>query len=198
MLNAKEDAAELVLQSLKFRMPVTRQTGYGRSAPISASDNNEGWGSITSSNLPSSSLENPISSPSIDSSSKSRMSQRTQRAYPPSSVDILLKTETEVEDSPRKWVHWCVDATKTRLYEICVEAQTGAKRGREFIDELIDSYRRLRGIRWWLSLTDCATVKIVKVGELQEYLSPSFDYLVVHPPSGRRGPCEMWARESEP
>lgn len=175
-------------------MPVTRHPGSGWSVTTSASDKNDG-GSSTG-NLPSSSLTNSISISSIDSSSKSRRSQRTQRAYPSSSVDILFETEMEVGYSPGKWVHWCVDATKTRLHEICVEAQTGAKRGREFINELIDSYRRLRGVRWWLSLTDCATVKVVKVGRFQEHLSASFDYLVVHPPSGRKGSREMWARES--
>lgn len=157
--NAKEDAAELALQSLNLRKLVNRKPGYGQSATIPASDNNDSGGFIG--NLSS-------NSSATDSSAKPRKSQRTQRAYPSSSVDTSLKPETEVDDSPTKWVHWCVDATKTRLHEICVEAQTGAKRGREFINELIDSYRRLRGIRWWLSLTDCATVKVVKAGRFQK------------------------------
>jgi hypothetical protein len=191
--NAKEDAAELALRSLNLHMQINRQPDYGQSITTPTSDKKDSEGSA--SNLRSS-LTNSTSSPSIDSSSQSRRSQHTQRTYPSSSADTLVKTGMEVVDSPGKWVHWCVDATKTRLHEICVEAQIGAKRGREFINELIDSYRRLRGIRWWLSLTDCAAVKVVKVGGLQKHLSPSFDYLVVHPPFGRTGPREMWARES--
>lgn len=160
--NAREDAAEVALKSLDFHMPLTQQHGYYQPITTPASDKKDSERSAR--NPPSSSLKHSTSSPSIDSSSQSRRSQRTQRTYPSSSIDTLSKTGMKVVDFPGKWVHWCVDATKTRLHEICVEAQTGAKRGREFINELIDSYRRLRGVRWWLSLTDCAAVKVVKVG----------------------------------
>jgi hypothetical protein len=164
MHNAQEDAAEFALQHLNIRKLVTRGPGYGLSVPASDSHNNDGGDSTR--NLPNSSSTDLTSSSSADSTSKSRKAQRTQREYPSNPVVDLLETETGVSDSPRKWVHWCVDATKTRLHEICVEAQTGAKRGCEFINELIYSYRRLRGIRWWFSLTDCATVKVVKVSRL--------------------------------
>lgn len=188
MHNAKEDAAEVALRILN---PIPK-ADYSAFVTAPAGDEKDSENSTR--NSLSSSLKDSTSSSAIDVSSQSRRSQRTQRTYPSSSIDILSKPEVEIVDSPGKWVHWCVDATKTRLHEICVEAQTGAKRGREFINELIDSYRRLRGIRWWLSLTDCAAVKVVKVGELQEHLSPSSDCLVVYPPPGRRGSREMWAR----
>jgi hypothetical protein len=89
--------------------------------------------------------------------------QRRTRTYPPSQVDISINTASkQVDVHIDKWIHWCVDASKTRLYEICVEAKTGAKRGVDFIQELVSSYRRIRGIRAWFSLMDCAEVKVVK------------------------------------
>ncbi|KAF2465752.1 uncharacterized protein BDR25DRAFT_360279 [Lindgomyces ingoldianus] len=148
--------------------PVTRKPGYIQSVTPSASDNNDGGDST--SNLPGSSSADLISSSSIDSFSKSRRSQRTQRAYPSISVNTTSNIEMEVGDSPRKWVYWSVDSTKTRLHEICVEAQTGAKRGREFINELLESYRRLRGIRSWLSLTDCATSTEVQALTILQFI----------------------------
>lgn len=62
-----------------------------------------------------------------------------------------------------KYVHWCVDSSKTYLHDICVESKIGAKKGRSFIEELLISYKSLRGVRWWFSLTHCAEVKLVKV-----------------------------------
>lgn len=51
------------------------------------------------------------------------------------------------------------------MQEICVEGPSGAKNGRYFLQELKIGYRKLRGLRWWLSLTDLAQIKIVKVGD---------------------------------
>lgn len=62
-----------------------------------------------------------------------------------------------------KYVHWCVDSSKTHLHDICVESEMEAKKGRAFIKELLTSYKKLRGIRWWFSLTHCSGVKLVKV-----------------------------------
>jgi hypothetical protein len=45
----------------------------------------------------------------------------------------------------------------------CVEAPEGAKTGTSFIKELIGSYRKLQGLRFWFSLTDLANVKFIKV-----------------------------------
>lgn len=62
-----------------------------------------------------------------------------------------------------KYVHWCVDSSRTHLHDICVESKIEAKKGQAFIKELLTSYKKLRGIRWWFSLTHCAGVKLVKV-----------------------------------
>jgi len=51
------------------------------------------------------------------------------------------------------------------VQEICVEGSSGAKNGRQFLQELKTGYRKLRGLRWWFSLTDLAKIKIVKVGD---------------------------------
>ncbi|MCJ1264270.1 hypothetical protein MMC22_004141 [Lobaria immixta] len=67
-------------------------------------------------------------------------------------------SSSEVE----KYVHWCVDSSKTHLHDICVESKVEAKGGRAFITELLTSYKKLHGIRWWFSLTHCAEVKLVK------------------------------------
>lgn len=43
-----------------------------------------------------------------------------------------------------------------------MEGPAGAKNGRQFLKELKTGYRKLRGVRWWFSLTDLARIKIVK------------------------------------
>ena len=63
-----------------------------------------------------------------------------------------------------KYIHWCVDiATQaTLLRDICLEKING----RDFIEELRSSYRKLRGWRWYLSLTTCTEIKFIKVSSM--------------------------------
>jgi hypothetical protein len=49
-----------------------------------------------------------------------------------------------------------------------VHDQAGPRSGREFLKELKQKYRKLRGIRWWFSLTDCAKVRFVKVSSAHQ------------------------------
>ena len=161
MHSAKEDAASVALERVTLERVTLPQVQH--QYRVTWASETDGGGSNTNFRSSSSWSDSIASSTLSNLSSKSQGPQRTRRAYPSSNVDTFVKTQMEVGDSPRKWVHWCVDATKTRLHEICVEAQIGAKRGSEFINELVSSYRRLRGVRWWFSLVDCATVKVVKV-----------------------------------
>jgi hypothetical protein len=64
-----------------------------------------------------------------------------------------------------KYILWCVDGSSndTILHQICVESTIiPAIRGKDFIQELLDSYKRLRGWRWWLSFTVCTEANLVK------------------------------------
>jgi len=63
----------------------------------------------------------------------------------------------------KKWVHWCVGTKTIKLSEIWVEDNNRLKSGCQFIQELKKSYRKVRGLRWWISLTSLAEVKTVKV-----------------------------------
>ncbi|KAL8859653.1 MAG: hypothetical protein Q9178_003767 [Gyalolechia marmorata] len=60
-----------------------------------------------------------------------------------------------------EYIHWCVDAApqRTLLYEICKER----KKGKDFINELCRSYRRIRGWRWYFSMTTCTEIRFVNV-----------------------------------
>ena len=64
-----------------------------------------------------------------------------------------------------QWIHWCVGSRRTRVHDICVKGRSDTKTGRDFLCELKRQYRKLRGLRWYLSLTDFARVKIVKVSQ---------------------------------
>lgn len=103
-------------------------------------------------------------------------------------------SSSEVE----KYVHRCVDSSKTHLHDICVESKVEAKRGRAFITELLTSYKKLRGIRWWFSLTHCAEVKFVKVspGKNGSAREACINYSVLALPDCRQhGDCFMSARK---
>lgn len=103
-------------------------------------------------------------------------------------------SSSEVE----KYVHWCVDSSKTHLHDICVESKVEAKRGRAFIKEVVTSYKKLRGIRWWFSLTHCAEVKVVKVspGKNASAQGTCINYSVLVLPNCRQyGACFMSARK---
>lgn len=60
-----------------------------------------------------------------------------------------------------KYINWCVDSAPSRTFRhsICLEE----KKEKYFIDELYKSYKKLRGWRWYLSMTTCAEIKLVKV-----------------------------------
>ena len=188
--NAMEDAAQIALKSLSTQEKFAQQPTHNQdvTTPVMASNNGES----VPGNLPASTEGEITTNFPGGSSFVSRRHQRTQRAYPPSSVDSLSKADVEVDEALKKWIHWCVDASKTRLHEICVEAPTGAKRGCEFIKELVGSYRKIRGIRWWLSLTDCAAVKVVKVGKMLVFLHPPTNIVLVRPPFRWKGFGKMW------
>lgn len=63
--------------------------------------------------------------------------------------------------TPLRYIHWCVDsaAQTTLLRDICLQKING----KNFIDELRSSYRKLRGWRWYLSLTTCTEIRLIKV-----------------------------------
>jgi hypothetical protein len=98
-----------------------------------------------------------------EESSFTSIPRRNRRIYPPAIVKKSISTGFTGNEPPRKWIHWCVDAAKTHLLEICVEAPEGARRGSEFIQELKRGYRRVRGLRFWFSLRAYASVKVIKV-----------------------------------
>lgn len=58
-------------------------------------------------------------------------------------------------------INWCVDSApwRTILHSICLEQ----KKERLFIDELYRSYKKLRGWRWYFSMTTCTEIKLIKV-----------------------------------
>ena len=60
-----------------------------------------------------------------------------------------------------KYIHWCVDSAprRTFLHHICIEK----KKGKDFVDELCKSYKKLRGWRWYFSMTTCTEIKLVRV-----------------------------------
>lgn len=60
-----------------------------------------------------------------------------------------------------EYIHWCVDTgpQRTLLHEVCKEE----KKGNDFINELCRSYRKIRGWRWYFSMTTCAEIKFVNV-----------------------------------
>ena len=79
---------------------------------------------------------------------------------------VQLQHNPSVIDTPEKltYLHWCVDSasSKTIVHHICVEQ----KNGKDFLNDLHTSYRKLRGWRWYLSMTTCAEIKLVRVSHL--------------------------------
>jgi hypothetical protein len=63
--------------------------------------------------------------------------------------------------SSSKTIHWCVDsaARRTLLHNVCLEEN----KGKDFIKALCKNYRKARGWKWYLSMTTCARIKLVKV-----------------------------------
>lgn len=80
------------------------------------------------------------------------------REVPPECHE-LEESATSPRNTPPKYIHWCVDSApqRTLLHPICIEK----KKGEDFLDELRKSYRKIRGWRWYLSMTTCAETKLV-------------------------------------
>jgi hypothetical protein len=98
-------------------------------------------------------------------SKTSRKGKAPYRRYPPDpSVCGSIKPRPfSSAPSAKKLVHWCIGGATAHVHNVCVEGTEGAKTGTIFIEELIGSYRKLRGMRRWFSLTDLANVKFIKV-----------------------------------
>jgi hypothetical protein len=96
----------------------------------------------------------------ISNTLRQRASKNTQ---PCSSNQTPYRTANNTSNntpSPKS-IHWCVDdaARRTLYHNICIEK----KKGKDFINELCKSYRKLRGWKWFLSMTTCAEIRLVKV-----------------------------------
>ena len=88
--------------------------------------------------------------------------RRTGNRYTPG-VTLGLQQDASIANTAQilKYIHWCVDSAPSRtfLHHVCIER----KEGNEFINDLHNSYRRLRGWRWYLSMTTCAEIRLVRV-----------------------------------
>lgn len=102
------------------------------------------------------------------SASKGRSAENIQqrptrnRSALPGSQGLELNATVVSQTHPApEYIHWCVDAApqRTLLYEICKEK----KKGKDFINELCRSYRKIRGWRWYFSMTTCAEIRFVNV-----------------------------------
>ncbi len=89
-----------------------------------------------------------------------RSSRKNQQSHT-SQVFNQDATAAATAIPPPKSIHWCVGSSRRRtlLHNTCVNQ----KEEREFIDELCNSYRTLRGWKWYLSMTTCIEIKIVRV-----------------------------------
>lgn len=98
-------------------------------------------------------------------SKTSRKGKAPNRRYPPdpSVGGSITPRPFSSAPSAKKLVHWCIGGATAQVHNVYVEGTEGAKTGTMFIEELIGSYRKLRGIRRWFSLTDLANVKFIKV-----------------------------------
>ena len=81
------------------------------------------------------------------------------RSARPESQGLELKS-SQMHTAP-EYIHWCVDTApqRTLLYEVCKEKM----KGKDFINELCRSYRKIRGWRWYFSMTTCAEIRFVNV-----------------------------------
>lgn len=86
---------------------------------------------------------------------------KKDNASPPSRGSEQNATIISDATPTLKHIHWCVDSApqRTFLHHICIEQ----KKGKDFINELCKSYKKLRGWRWYLSMTTCTEIKLVKV-----------------------------------
>jgi hypothetical protein len=73
------------------------------------------------------------------------------------------------------YVHWCVNSLSFHTALDYVVVRKGLTKDRDFIKELRNKYRVLRGWRWWISLTTCSKISLIKVRLcLSAILSPFF------------------------
>ncbi|KAG8530715.1 uncharacterized protein KY384_004072 [Bacidia gigantensis] len=81
-----------------------------------------------------------------------------QRRVPQTSSNSNANIASQAPPTTVQYVHWCVDANryKTQLTHIPIKAQNAA-----FISKLKAAFNAIRGVRRWLSLTDCYGIKFV-------------------------------------
>lgn len=86
---------------------------------------------------------------------------RNRNALPESQGLELNSTVISQRRPAPEYIHWCVDTApqRTLLYEVC----KGKMKGKDFINELCRSYRKIRGWRWYFSMTTCAEIRFVNV-----------------------------------
>lgn len=167
--NAKEDCAQVAVDWL-YNHDISHQglaeaSSASTSSAVQHPSGGHSGASPSGPTSPSGNSGNLATPSTISSSHAANQSSKTnrhpRRRYPstPGITSGTIQASTDRE----KYFHWCVDSAKTLLHDICVQSPVEAKTGRDFVKELRKSYRRLRGIRWWLSFTDCANVKLVKV-----------------------------------
>ncbi len=76
------------------------------------------------------------------------------------------------------YVHWCVNSLSFHTALDYVVVKRGLTKDRDFIKELRNKYRVLRGWRWWISLTTCSKISLIKVRLcMSAILSPSSNLL---------------------
>lgn len=123
---------------------------------------------LPTTNVPSSSWSAVGQVQASASASKGRSAENLQqrptrnRSALPESQGLELNATADSQTHPApEYIHWCVDAApqRTLLYEICKEK----KKGKDFINELCRSYRKIRGWRWYFSMTTCAEIRFVNV-----------------------------------
>jgi hypothetical protein len=87
---------------------------------------------------------------------RQRISKKTHSSGDSSGVAGVSNSK-----SSSKTIHWCVDsaARRTLLHNVCIEKHKGKK----FIRALSRNYRKARGWKWYLSMTTCTRIKLVKV-----------------------------------
>ena len=86
---------------------------------------------------------------------------RNRNALPESQgLELNSTFISQIRPAP-EYIHWCVDTApqRTLLYEVC----KGKMKGKDFINELCRSYRKIRGWRWYFSMTTCAEIRFVNV-----------------------------------
>lgn len=104
------------------------------------------------------------SAPASEGQSAENLKQRPIRnrsAHPESQgLEFNSTVLSQIHPAP-EYIHWCVDTApqRTLLHEVCKKTM----KGKDFINELYRSYRKIRGWRWYFSMTTCAEIRFVNV-----------------------------------